>query len=121
MSFTLVTIIGTFEREDGSPSQGTVTAQLTEDLRNGVDEVGRVPATGRLDDEGKLVNLAGEAFKLVATDDEGTEPKEAAYQWTLQIDEAPVRSFFAPLPHVGNGAELEEGETPTIDLSELEA
>lgn len=110
MAFTLITVTGRFTREDGSPSQGTVTAQLTEYLRNGVFNVGRVPATGRLDDEGKLVNLADEAFKLVATDDEGTEPTGVAYEWTLQIDDAPVRSFFAPLSHA----------VGTIDLSELE-
>jgi hypothetical protein len=112
MAFTLITITGRFTREDGSPSQGTITAQLTEALHNETWLIDRVPTTGRLNDEGKLVNLAGEPFKLVATDDPATGPTEAAYQWTLEIDEAPARSFFAPLSHAA--PELK------VDISALE-
>jgi hypothetical protein len=120
MAFTLVEITAQFERADGSPSQGTVTARCTAAMTNGVLLIDRVPATGRLDDEGKLVDLAGDAFLLAATNDEGTTPTGQGYEWTLEIDEAPIRAFDAPLPHVGNGVEPEEGKPPAIDLSELE-
>lgn len=112
MAFTFITVTGTFTRADGSPSQGTVQAALSEPLRNGVVLLERVPAEGRLNDEGKLVNLAGEPFRLAATDDPATVPAEGSYEWTLQIDEAPVRSFFAALKHAAP-----EGK---VDLSELE-
>lgn len=116
MAFTTVVVVGQWEREDGSPSQGTVTATLDREIHNDALMIGRVPALGRLNNEGRLVNDAGEPFRLYATNDPDTEPTSAAYQWTLQIDESPVRSFFAPLPH--DAPEVEG--VPTIDLSELE-
>jgi hypothetical protein len=112
VSFTLITVTGQWERPDGSPSQGTVTARCTGAMTNGVMIIDQVPATGRLDDEGKLVDLAGDPFVLAATDDAGTDPKGEGYEWTLEIDEAPVRSFYAPLSHAAPEA--------TVDLSTLE-
>lgn len=112
MAFTLITVTGRFTREDGTPSQGTVTAELTQSLHNAAWDIDRVPLTGRLNSEGHLMNLAGEPFRLVATDDAGTTPAGATYQFTLQIDDAPPRAFYAVLPHTAPGA--------TVDISELE-
>ena len=121
MSFTAVTITGSFERADGTPEQGQITATCSHALRNGVESIEPDPIVGRLDDEGKLVNESNGAFSLVANDDPATVPEGSWYSFVLELDSAPVRGFSAPVPHVGNGAEPEEGANPTIDLAELEA
>jgi hypothetical protein len=113
MAFTSITVTAELTRADGSPSQGTIVAQLTRAMSNDGAEITPAPIEGRLDDEGKLVNNAGAAFVLAATDDPDTEPANASYQWTLTIDQAPTRSFFAPLSH--------SAPEQTVDLSELES
>lgn len=112
MSLTTVTITGTFENEDGTPAQGSVTAVLSEQIQNGTLIVEPVPILGRLNAEGKLVNQAGAAFTLVANDDTGTEPKGSRYQFTVTLSNAPVRTFDAVVSHLAAGGK--------VDLSELE-
>ena len=110
MSFTTVTITATETRPNGEAAQGTITAQLTMQLVNGEDILDPTPILGVLNDEGELVAQSGGAFKLAANDDTATEPKGSRYQFTVNLDNAPVRSFYASIPHTAG----------SVDLSELE-
>lgn len=112
MSLTPITITGTFVRADGTASQGTVTAVLTETIQNGVEIIEPTPLLGELNTEGKLKNQSQTAFVLYANDDAATKPQGSAYAFTLEIDNAPIHSFEAVVPHTAV-----EGK---VDLSELE-
>lgn len=107
--FTVVTITGTFERPDGEPSAGTITAQLSQPMTNGEEIVEATPILGEVTG-GQLKAPSGEPFTLVANDDVGTEPVNVRYRFTLELDNAPVRSFFATVPHT----------VLTVDISELQ-
>ena len=108
--FTFVTITGSFERPNGEPAQGTNTASLAQSIRNADEIVTPTPVLGELNAEGKLVMQSGAPFVLEATDDTGTEPAGVHYRFVLQLDNAPVRIFFAALPHA----------TSPVDISTLE-
>lgn len=112
MSFTSITITGSFERPNGEPAQGTITATLSETVQNGTESIDPTPILGTLNGEGKLVNQALLPFTLVANNDTGTEPAGSMYTFVIELDSAPVRSFSAVVPHTAS-----EGK---IDLSVLD-
>ena len=116
MSLTRVTITGSFERSDGSPQQGTVTAVCSTTIENGGEQVSAAPIAGQLDDEGKLVNAEGGPLQLAANNDEGTEPGGSYYSFTVELSDAPLVFFTAVVPH---DAPEVEGH-PTIDITTLE-
>jgi hypothetical protein len=112
LSLTTITITGTFTRPNGDPDQGTITATLSEVIQNGTTIIEPTPILGTLNSEGKLVNEALGAFTLYANDDAATTPAGSEDTFVLQLDNAPVRSFSAVVPHTAV-----EGK---IDLSVLE-
>jgi hypothetical protein len=112
MSFTSITVTGTFLREDGTPSQGTVTAALSCAVQNGVDRVEPNPVAGVLNAAGDLVALSLQPFVLVANDDTGTQPANSCYTFALQIDGAPLDTFDAVVPSASPGQ--------TVDITALE-
>lgn len=117
MSLTVITITGTFLGPDGQVAQGSITAELSKPIRNGTEEIEDTPISGQLNFEGELVAYpltpgTDQPFRLVANDDVGTEPTGTHYRFTINLDNAPVRSFFATVSHTALGH--------TVDLSELE-
>jgi hypothetical protein len=112
VSFTAITITGSFERPNGEPAQGSVTATLSETIQNGTETIEPNPVMGVLNQEGKLVAESLEAFKLEANDDTGTTPAGSTYTFLVELDTAPIRSFTAVVPHTAS-----EGK---IDLTVLE-
>ena len=105
VSFTLIEITATFETPEGEPAQGTVTATLLHRLTNGDTQINPTPVLGELI-EGKLKLQDGEPFILPATDDTGTSPTGVGYYWSISLDNAPLESFEAPLPHAGSPVDL---------------
>jgi hypothetical protein len=112
MALTTITITGTFTRPNGEPDQGTITATLSEVIQNGTTIIEPTPILGTLNTEGKLVNESLLPFTLVANNDTATEPAGSTYNFLVQLDNAPVRSFSAVVPHTAV-----EGK---IDLSVLD-
>jgi hypothetical protein len=115
--FTLITITGQFDGPDGQPAQGTVTAELSVGLTNGTEIVEIDPVEGCLDSNGRLVlNVESPSedapFVLAANDDVGTTPTGSHYRFLIDLDNAPVRSFFATVSRSAVGH--------TVDLTELE-
>jgi hypothetical protein len=111
MAFTLVTVTGMWETpEGGEAASGTVTATLRRTMRNGTTQITPRPVLGKLDGEGRLVTQDGGPFRLPATDDSGTTPVGVAYEWTVELDNAPLQHFFAPLAHA----------TSPVDITTLE-
>lgn len=120
MSVTPIAITGAYARPDGSPAQGTITATLSEPIVNAKQVVEPTPIHGFLNAEGKLVQAikregvveSSVPFVLDANDDAGTEPKGSHYAFVVQLDNAPVRAFYASVPHAAVSG--------TVDISELE-
>lgn len=112
MSFTTITITGSFERPNGEPAQGSIVATLSETIQNGTEIVEPNPVMGVLNGEGKLVSESLQPFTLAANDDTDTTPVGSTYTFLVELDTAPVRSFTATVPHAAS-----EGK---IDLSVLE-
>lgn len=112
MSATQITVTGSFERPNDESAQGGVIATLSTAIQNGTEIVEPTPILGTLNEEGKLVSESLEAFKLVANDDPATTPTGSTYLFVIELDNAPVRSFSAVVPHTAPGG--------TIDLSTLE-
>ena len=110
MAFTTITIAGSWERPDGQPSQGTLTATLSEPIQNGTEQIDPTPIAGVLNAAGHLVDSSGELpFTLVATNDPGTTPTGSTYEFVLELDSAPVHEASAVVPYNAAGA--------TFDLS----
>lgn len=112
MAFTPITITASFERPDGQPAQGQVTATLSAQLRNGTEIVDPTPITGILNDAGHLKDTSGAGpLQLVANDDVDTTPAGSTYEFVVNTDAAPVDTFTAVVPHTAAAG--------TIDLEEL--
>ena len=111
--FTLVEVTATFDDPDEDSSLGQITATLTETMHNGGQEVVREPIVGHLSSEGELLAADEGPFQLAATDDAGTKTlsgKEAEYEWTIQLGNAPLHTFTAPLAHATNPVDIVELE-----------
>lgn len=97
MSFTAITITGTFENPDGSVASGTFCAKPSAVLSNGSVEQSAAPICGVLNDAGQLVAQSGQPFVVNATNDSGTTPEGEYYTFTLQLDGQALIEFAAPL------------------------
>lgn len=112
MAFTVITITASFDRPDGQPASGTVTATLSETIQNGTEVIDPTPIVGVLNSSGQLVNDSGLApFTLVANDDPATTPAGSVYSFLVELDSAPVDDGSAVVPHTASAG--------TIDLSVL--
>lgn len=107
---TTVIVTGTFERPDGTPAEGSVIATLTAPIKNGTTSVVPTPEVGIIQ-AGKLLAQSLGAFSLIANDDVGTEPAGTEYVFVIELDGAPVREFFAVVPHTAG----------TVDITALES
>lgn len=119
MALTAIIITGSgfeFERADGSPAQGSVSATLSETMQNGTVVVDPSPITGMFAAAG-LKDQSGELpFTLLATDDPGTTTQSgtpAFYRFVIALDSALVQEFSAVVSHLAAGG--------TVDLSALGA
>lgn len=108
---TSIIITGTFEREDGTPAEGSVTATLTAPIKNGTTSITPTPEVGVIQ-AGKLLSQSLGAFTLIANDDTGTEPTGTSYMFVVELDSAPVREFYGVVPHAAGG---------TVDITALES
>ena len=113
MAFTTITLTGSWERADGQPASGRLTATLSTALRNGAVVLGRTPITGILNAAGQLADHTGQQpFTLLAVNDPATVPTGAVYKFVLELDGSPPVPFTAVVPYNAPGA--------TVDLSTLE-
>lgn len=115
MAFTLITITGgPFTRPDGQPASGRVTALLSARMVNGATPVEPTPIYGILNGAGMLKDSSGlSPWTVEANDDPGTSPSSptAHYEFTIELDGAPLDTFTAIVPHTAVGG--------TVDLSAL--
>ncbi len=91
MSFTTITVTGTFEDAGGIPLDGSVTAQLLIPMQNGNRIVQPTPVK-RPVTKGKC------SFALLASDDPETLPHNVFYEFTVNV-KTPPYSFRAVVPH----------------------
>lgn len=102
MPFTPITITADEVRPDGQPASGTLTAMLSEAMRNGSERVDPTPISA-LFAAGALTDSSGEQpLVLLATDDAGTSTESgrpAVYQFVVALDGAPLDTFTAVLSH----------------------
>ncbi len=113
MSFTLITVTGTFTRPDGStPTYGTVTATLSHRIQNGTSIAEPSPIVGALNQAGQLVAQSLQPFELIANDDPATAPAGSFYTFVVELDGCPVETFDAVIPHTAPSS--------TLDFSTLE-
>ena len=92
MSFTQVTVTGSFETPDGEPALGTVTAELSEPIKNAGTWVGDAKVVRSLV-KGEIADL-----HLVANDDPGTTPEGSFYTFTVALDGTANRVYTGSLP-----------------------
>jgi hypothetical protein len=103
MSFTTITLTGTYVNPDATPGVGTVSLQLTDTMRN----------AGQIIDRGvQTVSLVSGAFSiaLAANDDAGTLPVGVAYQVVESVS-GESKSYNIILPSASLAG--------TVDLSVL--
>ncbi len=112
VSFTSITVTGSFERPNGEPAQGSVVAMLSTTIQNGTEIIDPTPVMGVLNSEGKLVAESLGPLPLAANDDAGTEPAGSTYRFVVELDNAPPRSFDAVVPHTASSG--------IVDISALE-
>ena len=110
MSFTQVTITGTFKRSDGTPASGLITATLSQAMHNGTTSVSPGLITGTIGG-GRLIAPSGGPLVLLANDDPATAPEGTSYDFAIELDDASSQSFSAVVPHAASGG--------TIDVTEL--
>jgi hypothetical protein len=111
MSFTTITVTGSFRSEDGSEVTGSVTATLSCALENGGEIVQPVPSMAVIQ-AGVLTGQSLEPWTLLANDDVGTVPAGSHYVFAVQVDGSPLVEFDAVVPSASVGG--------TVDLSVLE-
>lgn len=103
MSFTTVTITGTFESQPGVPASGQLTFTLTQAMANADVVLPAAPLKVTLDEHGHF------SVGLAANDDTGTEPQGVLYGVTEEIIGAQPRDYFIAVSH----------EATPVDLSTL--
>lgn len=108
MSFTQITITGTFTRPDGHPANGTFTATPAQTLQNDGVVLDRTAIVGTVTN-GVLKAPDGSPYVLLATDDTDTLPTLGYYVFVAVLDQAPWNIFNAAVPHASG----------TIDVSAL--
>lgn len=109
MTFTNVTVVGTYTTVAGTPAAGSVALQATADMQDGSGDI-RVATivSAPLDGAGHVSLL------VTATDDPTTSPSSVSYTVTERIVGAPtVRTYNVGVPHTSPLV----GGMPTLDLS----
>lgn len=109
---TLVTITGTFTTGDGSPAQGEIVATLSEPIINGPEILEPIGIRGILDATGMLESPLHGPYMLAANDDPETTPSGSTYEFVIELDGEPPRTFNAVIPYTALDG--------VIDISELE-
>lgn len=103
MSFTSVTVVGTFHDQTGSPASGTLTFTLTQPMQNGDVIVDPQPVVVTLDSSGHFSTV------LLANDDSATTPVSVQYGVTETLAGAQPRDYFVVVSQA----------TSPVDLSTL--
>lgn len=106
MSFTTVTVSGTYLRGPGQPASGTVSFQLSYPISDGVTDIGNgSPVIATLDQTGSF------SVQLFANDDTTTTPTGTSWHVTEQISGPKVVSR-------GYNVQLSKSDT-TVNLATL--
>lgn len=103
MSFTSVTLTGSFQSGAGEPLAGTLTFTLTQAMANSNVVVSPGPVEITLDDNGSF------SIELLANDDPATVPQGVLYGVTEQVSGAQPRDYAILLSHA----------TSPVDISTL--
>lgn len=107
MSFTVRTVVATFNDADGSPSQGEVTFDLTDEMMNdGTIAVPGQEIAAALDDTGSI------SVSLTANDDTDTVPTGVQWRVTLRISNADPMTYSVTVPSAGSGSVMLESLLP---------
>lgn len=105
MSFTSITVSGTFQNEDGTAAAGTLQFQLSAPMVNADLVIEPVPVTVTLNSQGKF------SLPLKANDDPTTTPQGTTYTVIERITSSSNREYSIVVPHTAPGA--------AVDLSTL--
>jgi hypothetical protein len=107
MTFSLITVTGTYKKQDGSAASGRVTFQLSSPLIDGsTNEMRRpVPINAILNASGSI------SASLTATNDPTTVPTGVTYTVVEYITDAPIRTYSVEIAYNAAGA--------TLDLADL--
>lgn len=103
MSFTPVTLEGTFENQSGEAASGTLTFTLAQSMSNDRVVIAAVPIVVTLDAEGHF------SVVLLANDDEDTTPEGVQYGVTETLTSAQPRDYSITISHT----------TSPVDISTL--
>lgn len=95
MAATMVTVLGTFEKADGSAESGTVKFRLTKAL---FDRSGNQIATRSWVEE-TLDGSGGFSTPLYATNDPTTDPRDANYDMVLTRGDGSTETWRFPVPY----------------------
>jgi len=103
VAFTTVTLSGTFKSPDDVASNGTITFQLTQPMKDtaGNQIATRVPVK-------KVLSSGAFSVDLYANDDTGVTPTGVTYEVTEEIDGI-YRNYFISLSK----------DTTTVNLADL--
>lgn len=93
MSFTQVTVTGTYLQVDGTPASGSVTFTLTASITDGTTIVSGSPRKIELDASGSFT------VQMPANDDSTTSPQNTLYQVAEQINSGKIveRGYYVAL------------------------
>ena len=107
MSFTSITVTGTYEDPIGDPAEGRVTFKLTSTMRQPQGNITIVPTdvVATLDGNGEF------SIVLPANNDSGTVPSGVGYEVTERIRGAALNKYFISIDKDAIG--------DTVDLADL--
>ena len=107
MSFTSITVTGTYEDPIGDPAEGRVTFKLTSTMRQPEGNLTIVPTdvVATLDGNGEF------SIVLPANNDTGTVPTGVAYEVTERIRGAALNKYFISID--------KDAISGTVDLADL--
>jgi len=107
MSFTSITVTGTYEDPVGDPAEGRVTFKLTSTMRQPEGNLTIVPtdAVATLDGNGEF------SIVLPANNDTGTVPTGVTYEVTERIRGAALNKYFISID--------KDAINGTVDLADL--
>lgn len=110
MTCTPITLTGTRTNPDGSPANGQVTFQLTQQMINGTEVVPASTIQAQILN-GSLLAMNGLALTLLANDDAATTPSGSAYFVTEKLVGQKPLTYSINVPSAAPGQ--------TIDLSAI--
>ena len=99
MSFTAITITGSWEDAAGNPATGSVTFKLTESMQDATSGEIVSPSTITAELESGAISQS-----LLANDDSTTTPTGAQYSVTETIGGTVRPSYLITVPHAAPGA-----------------